>query len=702
MSSPTGISNGIGLKFQRADALAISSLFAIGALVYGVFISSVGFYWDDWPVIWVYRALGSQGVTDYFAGNRPISGWIYAHLAPLLGISPIGWQTVNLVVRCVSSVGLYVFFCLLWRKRKDFAWLVAALVLVYPGFTQQAIALTYFSQHLSFLCFVVSLLATTAGIKKPAYQWLFVPFSITTGVICYLITEYFVGLEFFRLIVIVALKDREGVKRDFKNLKNALLAWSPYAATWTGYLIWRSFIFHEIHYGPVGDKDIRYILSRVLSSPVREVVARASNGIHNIVMAAVCAWARPFSPDFITLNSGSGILSLMIAALVVGIGFFTLRRLTIDAQPLQEPQHSREMPARFLKTGVMMGIVGLCVAGLPLVSGQTTFFVPHPSFGDRFTLPFMLPASLTLSCLLVFLGTRGLTRTLLILLVLFGSSVYQVQSMNFYRHDWLTQKSVFWQLAWRAPGLKVGTSVFVDGLPETIGSNENAGLLNMLYNRDDSAGRLDYFIVDLLRFPLGKLSYRPGDPVVARLRSFEFQGMAAQSFVSWLSPHGTLRVVEVPYADQILRGSLLCLNISHLSHPGEVISDTSRLPGGPLLSVFGSEPRHEWQYFYQKADLERQLKHWDAVALLGDEVMKGGYKPTDPSEWFPFIDGYAMSHRYQTAAAITTSVLRDSPDALVPLSALWRRVRREGSPDDRELSNALSDLRDRLMLPDGN
>ena len=114
-----------------------------------------------------------------------------------------------------------------------------------------------------------------------------------------------------------------------------------------------------------------------------------------------------------------------------------------------------------------------------------------------------------------------------------------------------------------------------------------------------------------------------------------------------------------------------------------------RPPDGPLLKIFGSEPKHEWPYFYQRAELERELKHWDAVALLGDEVMKQGYKPSDPSEWFPFIDGYARTHRYRTAADISNSVLEDCPDAMVPLSSLWLRIEREDPQNSAELSGAL-------------
>jgi hypothetical protein len=698
----------IRLYFERADTLAISSLFTIGALVYGALIPFLGFYWDNWPVVWVYNALGPRGVAKFFAGQRPMYGWVIAHLAPFLGISPIGWHVALLVVRCASSAVLFVAFRALWPRRKDVAWLVGTLVLLYPGYTLQPIALDQLEFHLSFLFFVVSLATTIFSVTTPAYRWLFLPISLATGAFSYLLMEYFAGLELFRLLVIGVLTTRECETWNLKKLGTTLIVWIPYATVWMAYVVWRAFIFRVASNSGPTYMNVGSHVSQILASPIREVSERFLGGIHNILMATVLAWARPFNPDLITFHGRSVILSWAIAAIVVGIAIYTLRRLTISAQKVQALEPLDDEPRRFSQTGLLLGLAGLGVAGLPLaVPGFSAAFGTHPSFMDRFTLPFMLPASLTLSCLLAILGTKRLSSMLLLSLTLFAFSAYQVQNGNLYRQDWLTQKSLFWQIAWRAPVLKQGTSIFADGLPPTLYGNHSAGLLNLLYNRDDSAGHLDYFIFDLSRLSTDKLSWagtnlisKLGDPIFGSVRTFQFQGNTAQSLVSWISPSGTFRIVTQPYANEILRSSLLCFNLSHLSQPGEVISNAPGLPDGPLLRILGPEPKHQWLYFYQKAELERQLNHWEAVANLGDEVMKQGYKPSDPSEWFPFIDGYTRTHRYRIAADISSGVLDECPDALVPLSSLWLRVKREDLQNSAELNSALRVLGDKLVLTD--
>jgi hypothetical protein len=142
------------------------------------------------------------------------------------------------------------------------------------------------------------------------------------------------------------------------------------------------------------------------------------------------------------------------------------------------------------------------------------------------------------------------------------------------------------------------------------------------------------------------------------------------------------------------------MNLSRLSHPEQVMADSSSVPAGSLLKILGPEPKNQWLYFYQKAELQRQLQNWAAVAELGDEVRLEGAEPKDPSEWFPFIDAYTRTRRYRTAASISINLLDGRPDALEPLTSIWLRVKREQPQNSPELSGALASLGDRLPLSD--
>jgi hypothetical protein len=691
----------------RAQALGVAFLFVIGAFVYGVFIPSLGFYWDDWPMVWVYNAFGLRGLAKYWAAERPAVGWLYAMAAPALGISPVGWHVVSLTVRCASSAVLFLTFSAVWPRRKDAAWLLGVLVLLYPGFTQQPIALTYLPHHVSFFLFVLSLMFTVLSITRPVYRWLLLPLALTTEGLSYVIIEYFVGLELLRVVLIGVVSDRQRTLGSLKaKVTAALISWSPYAAVWIGYIVWRA-VFMQA--GPAESyKNVGSDVSRILSSPLHAAAGRVFDGIHNVCMATVFAWTRPFSPDLIMFSSGSVILAWAVGAIVALIAIYMLRRLAGVSWSQPQPESTDNRLDNISQSCFLLGAAALFVAGLPLaVSGVRAVFGTQPAFADRFTLPFMLAASLILLGVFAVLGRTRRASEMVVALALCAFSVYQVENGNLYRRDWLTQKSIFWQLAWRAPVLKQGTSIFVDGLPRSIYGNHTAGILNLLYNRDDSAGHLDYFMFDLPDLTANRLpwagvalSYRPGAPIAGRVRFFHFESTTAQSLIAWISPTGTLRIVTPRRVGEILRGSALCFNLSQLSQPEGVISDAPTLPDGPLHKILGAEPKHEWLYFYQRAELERQLGKWDAVAELGDEATKQSLTPRDPSEWFPFVDAYTRIHRYQTAANISIAMLKESPDAMASLSSLWVRVKREDAQNSLDLQNALGALGDKLVLVD--
>ena len=40
----------------------------------------------------------------------------------------------------------------------------------------------------------------------------------------------------------------------------------------------------------------------------------------------------------------------------------------------------------------------------------------------------------------------------------------------------------------------------------------------------------------------------------------------------------------------------------------------------------------------EELDLARQLKDWDEVSRLKDEVIQKNLKPEDPNEWLPFTE----------------------------------------------------------------
>jgi len=95
--------------------------------------------------------------------------------------------------------------------------------------------------------------------------------------------------------------------------------------------------------------------------------------------------------------------------------------------------------------------------------------------------------------------------------------------------------------------------------------------------------------------------------------------------------------------------------------------------------LFGKEPPHTWCYFYEKAELARQAGDWELVARLGDEAINQGYAPSDPYEWLPFIEAYALSDDLKQAGQLSREAFASDGKPGTGLCQLWKRVQAQGT-----------------------
>jgi hypothetical protein len=148
---------------HRLAALHLSDLsvplllLAIAVLAYGLLIPTLGFFWDDFPLSWIYATYGADGLERYFSTNRPYWGWLFQMSMPLLGDSPLAWQAFGLFWRWMSAVLVWLLLRRVWRQAPQLALWSSLLFLVYPGFQQQHIPIIYGHLFLVLCCYLFSL-----------------------------------------------------------------------------------------------------------------------------------------------------------------------------------------------------------------------------------------------------------------------------------------------------------------------------------------------------------------------------------------------------------------------------------------------------------------------------------------------------------------------------------------------------------------
>src|SRR5512133_37378 len=212
--------------FVRQEWIIPLLLAALCFFSFGIFIPSLGFYWDDWAKILVARLQGLSAYWQYYAGDRPLSAWTHVFLTPILGVKPAAWQIFTLSMRFLSAWGIYVLSIPLRPKHGLQAGIAASIFAVYPLFGQQAIAVTFHQQWMQYALIIGSFNLMLLAIRdeKHAVRW--TALALLVSIIQLTITEYFAPLELLRPFLLWFMLP------DYSTHKQKLLAtlkkWAPY------------------------------------------------------------------------------------------------------------------------------------------------------------------------------------------------------------------------------------------------------------------------------------------------------------------------------------------------------------------------------------------------------------------------------------------------------------------------------------------
>ncbi len=150
---------------------------------FGLLIPWLGFYWDDWPVIYMKQTQGIHGFWDFYQYDRPFSAWTYIVFSPLLGTRPFVWQISTLLLRWGTAVFLWAGLKVLWPKKSLQVLWVALLFAVFPIFTQQAVSVAYSQHWLVYLFYFASVYFMLLAQERRQSFWAFTILSVVLAAV---------------------------------------------------------------------------------------------------------------------------------------------------------------------------------------------------------------------------------------------------------------------------------------------------------------------------------------------------------------------------------------------------------------------------------------------------------------------------------------------------------------------------------------
>jgi hypothetical protein len=654
-------------------------------VAFGLFLTRMGFYWDDWETILVARQFGLSGFWGYFDGTRPLAAWTYLFFTPLVGLTPLAWQILSLTLRCLTALGMGLFLDALWPHHRRSVVFAVLLFAVYPLFVQQSIAVSYHQHWLGFGLYFFSMWTMILAVRHPRRYGLLMPAALVMAGLHLAISEYFLGLELLRPLALwfwfSTSDDRPSVR-----VRKTARHWLPYLLSFGAFFAWRmAYTFtHTV------DTNRPTLLLSLFAQPAAAVLKLAQTALLDTVTILVNVWAKTHDATQLTASTPFTLASWAAALIIAVAAAVYLTRLDTDEDPINTASGGR--------WGVQLfgfGAAALIFGFAPAWATERHINL-SALYTDRYGLAAMFGASLILVALLEFFVHRP--RQAILVGVLLGLAVgYHLRVDNNFRWSWTRQLRVHWQLAWRVPGIQAHTAIVSDGDP--FAYNHPTFSFNLLYPIVHDPADMPYWFYTLPRSEAEIDAWVAGKKFDETYRNFHFQASSTDSLLITVNDISNCVWVLSPLDQedpQISDGLRRALGLSNLSRilPEPVDGQT------PPTDIFGPEPAHDFCYYYQKTELARQNADWKGIVAIGEEAIEKGYLPTGslsnfPHEWLPFIEGYARAGEIETAAQWSHQILPLQEGYLAPVCTLWQRV--EADPDAD--ANAAAQVRADLNCP---
>lgn len=637
------------LAFIRHPAAVLVS---ITLVVYGTLSTQMGFYWDDIPITWIRYEQGPAALMKYFSGTRPFWGILHQITTAFIPQVPFYWVIFGLLWRWLAACAVRAVVVRVWPSRPRMAFMSALLFLLYPGFTQQMMGYMYGHFFIVFCTMMVSWWLMLVAITGSRWRTALTGAALILSALNLWMMEYFFALELLRPALLwVVSGTASGDKRLDQRLVWVLKHWLPYAVAFCAAVLFRLFVFNDPMYpikvGQVGSLGAS-LWSAVLSFT------------HGLYTSVIVAWSTTIQlADVGSAGPASWAFIIATGAASGMLAGFTLDRMG------EENASPEVAPA------VAVSVVALLLAHVPFWMTGLVVSTTWPN--DRFLVPAMFGAGLLLAALLELLPRQS--RIAVGILIVMLASARQATLAKAFSEDWNTQRNLFWQISWRIPSLTTNTTVMLnEGALKYYSDNSLTGALNWIYAPERQLVQLPYLLI----YPQNRLGgslpqLEKGAPITHDLVVLRFKGTTSQVVALAYTPPGCLRVLDsvIDAQNKMIAAGSLMREAAQLSSTQWILPSSQ----GIIPAIYAPEPPHGWCYYFERADLARQLGKWEQVAALGDVALSLSDYPNDPIERFVFIEGYAHQGQWRRALDLTRQSYGVSERVIGPLLCkLWDRI----------------------------
>ena len=627
--------NWLGRDDKKFFLWASFALLLISALVYLPKLGALGYYNDDWYLVYDAYTQGPSIYHEVFRIDRPLRAYVMIASYHIFGLDPVLYNLSAYFFRFLSSLGFLWALRLLWPKQKAPILGMATLFLLYPGFLSQYNGIDYQSQMISlaFALFSIALTIKAIVTNDKFLKAVYFVFSLILGWIYLGLVEYFIGFEVLRFAAVFMLASRRKEKLLEKVFLTLQQSWG-YLLIAGAFLVWNVFFFENERKAT----SVTAQFGQLFASPVHTGLWWLVYLFQGLLDVLILTWAVPFRALVFNLRLrdfliGAG-LAVFVAALTVLVFFW----LSDDEDDVEETPPQRE---NWQREALLLGIFSAAGGILPIimVNRHLDFF----SY-SRYTLGGSAGSVIAIIAFLFYLRQKAARISLLTMLVFLSAFTHFGNATKLELNTEATNE-FWWQMSWRAPQIKEGTTLVVEYKNAEISEDYIVwGAANLLYYPE-----IPQEIP--LKTPLSALLLTPEH--INKIRTTQGEtnsnGRGYDSHIDFdnvliATQAGAGSCVRILDGQQSELSSFDSYRIQLVAPYSNIQSiATEAKPMLPAENIFGSEPSHQWCYFYQKASLARQQGNWSEVLSLLEKALEEGFYPTDSIEWMPLLEAYTKN-----------------------------------------------------------
>lgn len=640
--------------FNNEPFVATLLIFLTTIITYGTNLSQLGYYHDDWYLLWSGEARGAASIIPLFATDRPFMGVVYSYAYRLLGDTIVNWHIYALLWRFIGGLAFFWILRLLWPGHKYVTTLLVVLFMVYPGFLSIPNANTKQNHLYGFGTALLSIALMLEATKTKNQVWKIVSslLSLVLTANYLFIYEYMIGFEGTRLALLGYSLYQGGVKKISTLIGETLKRVWPYFLVTAGFLYWRIFIFE----GERNATDAGQLAASYLSDFRNMSLRLVLETVKDFLDTTIFAW---FASPYLWIAGArySELLTAIGLALVVVALLFLYTLISKRAWGIGQGDNDSVLIRDFIWLGAF--IILCAIVPVIFSDRQVELFDAYKSYGLH-----PIPGVILFVAGIVLMLQPNFRKWMVVTLI--GLSVItQLLNANDWGRYWEYQRQMWWQLTWRAPDIEDDTLLmtYSSGGYNPEQDYEIWGPVNLIYRPEPSeAPSIQAEVLnsgtafDILKFEVRNSMVRD-----IRLHR-DFNNVLLMS-VSPIS--SCLHVLDGTLPIYSASEALLLKQVGAYSKVDRIVpSGTAPTPSS---AVFGTEPEHNWCYYYQKASLARQMGEWDQVIKLYREAKRAGFETDDKSEMIPYLEALVNVGNYDDARTLYSKELKGNIAMRLPL-----------------------------------